>query len=1790
MVQIVQRIQPEQNIARYADTSPEDISSGIKDVGKDIENEIKKNKEFRELLRAIANDPIISSQLSANDAKTMSMLKKLAPGIFETDWFDKQNAGQIKVVPGNVYSQFPTATLPDTQENTNYKNKVIQAQYEGIDVDAIEAEKQEKNFWGKLEALLRTAPRTQAAVGSEWLEQSEKEKERITGLLPTTAFEPAPAGKTAKDYKSQWGKYDIDPFTSGLPEQYQEKKADFGKVGKAWWDALINKEGGKWADKGLFEFFEKYTPELAEPKAWAENVENKGLARIIADSINEFRAERGDEPISDEEFGFGGKSENIVNKLGLIAASLFGNDAAMGSLTLEIFGSPETFLTGGVARGGTVVGKAGKAIEVASKAGKAGKVVLQNVDDIAKTLRTAGMTKKAAYATAEAIKAGKIAPEALELMGKTAKTVKPYTLLPEGAEVVLSKAGKATVGAEAATKAENVITEAAKIANEYAQAGKLGLFADESKAIMNQLAKAGETIGTTGKVAKQGQKNLTLLNQLLKPKYTMEALENAAKTMPYEQAKALIDVGGLRYGLPPNMYVDIIPGYVFSKATQKAGKAIASIPKVGAGLETFAKAMGFVSKSPAQEALLEVQRRYNYQLQKEFKNTVDQLFKHGTLSKEERKLLTWYIDTPYSKLTKMVQEPTGKTIDKIKKVKQVFKSMEGSKKIVAEYKNLAAKIQAIDKQIERAYNDLRRGLIKANLIENPETAAIKGTSAIDEIGDIMPDRLSKDMFLKEYPSKKLWDALPDNWKYKPKDSELFGEEALQEIQQTKGVSWDEFIDDFNAAAGTSLKEPEDFIEYIKAIDKGYSADELKAATEIADDLMEEAWDDFIYRQTSKVKSDKMYAKTVAGKYEQISALNEQLAKMDELIETDKFGNLWDKGTAKEISTTKYLDVVEKIPEMENVMKTTNVPIGIKEFDLIQMLKGKGLEGAEAKKIAGDYIAGKIPEAGKAGKFATLDEYERYLLKAINDGEIDTSPNQLQYLFKKHQKYAEDVLGMEDVAQELVYGSSGVSAGKFAELEGEDKLLEMLSPKNLNRAGKQIAKDFSYQKGIDALNEVLGVAAKKDYAKLQEIAESVQKMFKDWGIEENARGILKELRDWYTPGRLPKEMIPKSIKNKVEKGILGKKKQIFEFKKVIPSIAQRVALGIPTEQDVFKLTFTRLQEHIRATMRQDMATVAKRFGKTAEQLSKEEQYGIRAWQTVTAPELKGLYFEPEVAKTLENLKLSVSDDFIKNLLHHYDRSLNWLKAYMTVGNVGFHMRNFYSNFWLLFLKDGFKAFSPESMLRAIYVQFADESTAVGKKIANTPIATIDGVTYTAKEVQELAEEFAVIRGGLLRADVAESVVNQAQRLMQPQWKRALNYVNPASRQFAPLKLGDAFGGFIEDNARTIGFLNDLDAGSDIRTAAARTRRFMIDYSDLTDTERALNKRLQPFYSWLRKNITLQVSEMGRQPGKFALIEKVKRYFEAISDEPDETFLPDFMKDLGAWLLPLKANGLPVYLNPNMPFQDIEKLGNLIMGNWDKFGQDLFNSLTPFAKWLMELSPMIASGGKHAGKEFFFGRDISVNQYKPAQAVLQLLGKKLPVEKLPGVERDASGTVMTNELVDYALRQNPFVYNISKSMPPGSYETPTTREQYIMQMLSAYGGIKLMPYDVQKSKGYYEQDIANQIGIQLSKKKQLGEDVVDIPEIETALREIFTQNAVEKTGYKDLQELEYLMDMLGGTKEQRLLLNLLKQPYKDEMSKIKYSNIEKLQQLLKEQGIQPTKEELQEILKQLQQQGK
>ena len=392
---------------------------------------------------------------------------------------------------------------------------------------------------------------------------------------------------------------------------------------------------------------------------------------------------------------------------------------------------------------------------------------------------------------------------------------------------------------------------------------------------------------------------------------------------------------------------------------------------------------------------------------------------------------------------------------------------------------------------------------------------------------------------------------------------------------------------------------------------------------------------------------------------------------------------------------------------------------------------------------------------------------------------------------------------------------------------------------------------------------------------------------------------------------------------------------------------------------------------------------------------------------TAPELKGLYFNSNIAKEIDHVrKAFVGEETTQEFVKHFDKVQGYWKL-QTLGLFpSYHVRNFIGNIWNNFLGG---VVNPQ-----VYQEAYDVLLKVHKKI---PLSKAE------KELYESAIKHGVLGRGIMGSEVPK---------LAPQKAVGIEKTVRATRR--PAEMGMRFGEeFVEDPARMAHYIDKLKKKWSPEEAALSVKKYLFDYTELTPFEGNVLRRLMPFYTWTRKNIPLQVEAFLKQPGKPLSFVKLREEMGKAAGvtEEEKTFLPEWVKKRLPFFVPTKGKEKRFFpVESWLPLGDLMKLGR---------PQDIAGELlTPFIKIPVEMT---------TNKVYYFGREI---QEHPGQTK-EMFRRDIPA------------------YVEYLMRQVRLLNEVDrligyKDKAPGQPPSPTIKERIIRTGT----GVKTYRFDLTKAK--------------------------------------------------------------------------------------------------------------------------
>lgn len=422
-----------------------------------------------------------------------------------------------------------------------------------------------------------------------------------------------------------------------------------------------------------------------------------------------------------------------------------------------------------------------------------------------------------------------------------------------------------------------------------------------------------------------------------------------------------------------------------------------------------------------------------------------------------------------------------------------------------------------------------------------------------------------------------------------------------------------------------------------------------------------------------------------------------------------------------------------------------------------------------------------------------------------------------------------------------------------------------------------------------------------------------------------------------------------------------------------------------------------------------AITSKEFAQEAMKFADET--GVEVANTL----LKGMKFKPEVARVIDNFYQGIRPEELNVILKTFDKVQNWWKGQALLG-PSYHVRNQVGNLWNNYLA---------GVNPAYYVKAGLAQTG---KLADD----------TTKKVIQAAKEHGVINEGFFMADIPTAIENQV--------KKGTSFfkgVNPFSQENYLFRLNKKIGSGIENNARLAHFMDKLAEGFSPEEAAMSVKKYLFDYTDLTSIERNVFKRIAPFYTWTKKNIPLQLSELVKQPGKFTLPYKIIERLEQGVEIPDEKYMSEYI-----------ANNIPIRIRKN----DKGTYDYFFLGQWLPYSSAIDFLSNPMDNIISQITPIIkAPVERFANKSLYFK---------------DTLGNYSDIENYPGEQAEfglpfVGSTLLSKKNIN--LLRNIRILNDMSKFVDKKDPTATDRSWTVKFLDYMFG--KAATYDPKKSAYFY-----------------------------------------------------------------------------------------------------------------------
>lgn len=542
----------------------------------------------------------------------------------------------------------------------------------------------------------------------------------------------------------------------------------------------------------------------------------------------------------------------------------------------------------------------------------------------------------------------------------------------------------------------------------------------------------------------------------------------------------------------------------------------------------------------------------------------------------------------------------------------------------------------------------------------------------------------------------------------------------------------------------------------------------------------------------------------------------------------------------------------------------------------------------------------------------------------------------------------------------------------------------------------------------------------------------------------------------------------------------------------------------------------------------------------------QQLGLR---TIDDPALRGYLFDNDVARVIERaISITQHDESIKGIAGWIRSFNNMWKGWATL-SPGFHARNEISNNITGFLNHGVRWFNPQNAYEstiATVVGLYGEEYAI-KYFAKAGIKPIQiqkvlNKRYGQKTVRELAD-YATRKGVVTRATMGFDLPDTIESFLKP--KFSTKKLNVFSQEFAGLDASRAVGSLIESQSKMTNFLLDYkdvvkfnQSDAALEWAKNNTKKWFLDYSDLSQFEQKVMKNIMPFYSWIRKNTANQIRGLVElTPMYSTLAKEIDLLYNKDGIEKEE--LPDYMRELGYMPSFELDEGRMAMFWPNIPLYDINKLPFKFEFNEKGIpipvpqgpGQvikEIAASASPMLKTLVEIIP---EEGWHTFYQTPLGKRREApgltqvfKENGPVLTFIDGLMRSFGVENGLNVDTDEKGNLLIDAKTAQILENNlPQLKRIPEFFDAPELLIPLLRElenkisgkedeydmiEQLFKVLSFNLGIKFKAFDVEQYKRMEAEDILR------AAEEARAEDRRDLPQAQQRRTQYITNRLAKQ----------------------------------------------------------------------------
>jgi hypothetical protein len=399
-------------------------------------------------------------------------------------------------------------------------------------------------------------------------------------------------------------------------------------------------------------------------------------------------------------------------------------------------------------------------------------------------------------------------------------------------------------------------------------------------------------------------------------------------------------------------------------------------------------------------------------------------------------------------------------------------------------------------------------------------------------------------------------------------------------------------------------------------------------------------------------------------------------------------------------------------------------------------------------------------------------------------------------------------------------------------------------------------------------------------------------------------------------------------------LVGTENPPFAQGRKVSSLQEAKALGLDPVERLDEIIAHRAQKHYEVIARADFMERLSEFGVKAPTdplargsfVEEMKRQGLTQGQSryyVKPPgggDKMDVWFDPDVARAINMTEqITARDPAVGHFLKMYDNVQSKFKFMAAVANPASQAKNLMGDIWSNFTAG---LVNPKTYNKSAHMVKKYRAGGSGKNLT----FKVGRVVVPDGKLDEIYTHLG-LKSGYTRVELAPTKM----AMIKKHTSKVADPIRVASEYREDFGRMALFIDQLTKHGKGAKSLDDVMKAAD--KSAEVVRKHLFDYNDLTRQEKLFFRRVIPFYTFMRKNIPLQMELLATKPGRVAVMPKSLRAIQEATglDLADKSFpglsnlAPQWLRESAAVRLaegPMGAGG--TYMTPPFPFVEAAQM--------------------------------------------------------------------------------------------------------------------------------------------------------------------------------------------------------------------------------------------------------------------------